>query len=60
MKKIAKYLKSAGLFILGVIYYPVYVLGWVLHKISSILLAFSYILGMKPYKAWRVLSNLFY
>ena len=59
-KKIIKHLKSAGLFILGMLYYPIYALGWVLQKIAKILLAFSYILGMRPYKAWRILINLFY
>ena len=60
MKKIVKHLKNAGLFTLGVLYYPIYVFGWVLQKVSSILLALSYILGMKPHRAWRILSNLFY
>lgn len=60
MKKFLGYLKKAGLFTLGVLYYPIYVLGWVLQKAARILLAFSYILGMRPYKAWRILITLFY
>lgn len=45
--------------ILGILYFPIYLIAWILHKVSRLLLAISY-LGMLNIKISKdIITNLF-
>lgn len=45
--------------ILGILYFPIYLISWILHKVSRLLLAISY-LGMLNIKISKdIVTNLF-
>lgn len=45
--------------ILGILYFPIYLLAWILHNVSRLLLAISY-LGMLNIKISKdIITNLF-
>lgn len=46
-------------FIVGVLYYPFYVIGWVMHKIFRFGLAISYFLMFRWRMAIDILKHLF-
>lgn len=45
--------------IIGIIYFPVYVISWLLHKISRLVLAISYFGMLEKQVGKDILSNLF-
>lgn len=55
MKKMLKVIWS----IIGIIYFPVYVISWLLHKISRLVLAISYFGMLEKQVGKDILSNLF-
>lgn len=44
---------------LGFIYFPVYVVAWLLHKLARLLLAIAYIFMFKGRQALTIIINLF-
>lgn len=59
MKKIIKLITKWGWCALGVCYFPVYFLAWLLHKIVRLMLAFCYLLMLEARKAKDIVRNLF-
>lgn len=60
MKKIIKFLVKVCWVILGILFFPVFVFGWILHKIAILLqaLALGFMLDFRF--AYRTLKQLFY
>lgn len=55
MKKVLKFLWRA----VGVLYFPIYLLAWVLHKTARLLLAISYFGMMEPQYGKDIIKSLF-
>ena len=45
--------------IIGIIYFPVYIISWLLHKITRLVLAISYFGMLEKQVGKDILSNLF-
>ena len=45
--------------ILGIIYFPVYIVSWLLHKIARLILAISYFGMLEKQVGKDIISNLF-
>lgn len=55
MKKVLKFLWRC----VGVLYFPIYLLAWVLHKIARLLLAVSYFGMLEKSTAKDIIKSLF-
>lgn len=55
MKKMLKIIWG----ILGIIYFPVYIVSWLLHKIARLILAISYFGMLEKRVGKDIISNLF-
>lgn len=45
--------------VVGIIYFPIYLLAWFLHIIARILLAIAYLFMLQPHIARNVFSSVF-
>lgn len=45
--------------VIGLVYFPIFVASWLLHKIARLLLSLSYFGMLEPYKGWNVIKWLF-
>jgi hypothetical protein len=45
--------------VIGLIYFPIFVASWLLHKIARLLLSLSYFGMLEPYKGRNVIKWLF-
>lgn len=55
MKKTVKFIWL----LLGVLYFPVYIVSWLLHKIARLILAISYFGMLEKQVGKDIISNLF-
>lgn len=46
-------------FVIGVIYFPVYLAAWILHIVARLLLATAYLFMLQPHVARNVFSSVF-
>lgn len=46
-------------FIIGVIYFPIYLTAWILHVIARLLLVIAYLFMLQPHVARNVFSSVF-
>ena len=46
-------------FIIGVIYFPIYLTAWILHVVARLLLAIGYLFMLQPHVARNVFSSVF-
>ena len=59
MKKFWKSFKKVIWVILGIIYYPIYMLAWLLHKVARLTLAIAYFFMFQRRMAKDIIVNLF-
>ena len=59
VKRIVKYIGKLLWSLLGIIYYPIYVLCWILHIVARFLLAISYFGLLDRQRAENVFKSLF-
>ena len=59
LKRIAKYIGKLLWGLLGIIYYPIYVLCWILHIVARFMLAISYFGLLDRQRAKNVFKSLF-
>lgn len=45
--------------ILGILYWPIYVAGFLLHRLALLLLVIAYILGLRPKMAFDIFISIF-
>lgn len=55
MKKVLKFLRRC----VGILYFPVYVLAWVLHKVARLVLAISYFGMLEKQVGKDIIKSLF-
>ena len=59
MKKFWKTFKETVWVILGIIYYPIYAIAWLLHKVARLLLAIAYFFMFQGHLAKDIITHLF-
>lgn len=59
VKRIVKYMGKLLWSLLGIIYYPIYVLCWILHIVARFMLAISYFGLLDRQRAKNVFKSLF-
>lgn len=57
MEKLTK--KDIPYLIIGILYSPIFLIGWVIHKVARVILALGYLLMLRPVNAVSIIFNLF-
>ena len=60
MRKAIKFTVKLFWYILGILFFPVFVLGWFLHKASKLILAMSYMFMLDMSSAYKTMKRFFW